>query len=413
MRKSIRYRLTVIGILPLVLLGVSIFVFGVALIYAMNAESIRDELETSTYILKGCFDLTVRGDYTYEQDTLKKGDINISDSTMLYEIKNNSDVDTTIFWGDTRVLTTVENSFGVSAVGTKASSEVIKQVLDNGNDYFSNNLIIGDRSYIGYYTPLINENNTVVGMIFAGKPTISVYQRIAKVMMVFLLVTLVVIFCSLIVWKRYTKNLITDIEEINTYFQSIANGDLNAVLERSVVQREDEIGRIGRYATKMCEELKIMVERDPLTLLYNRRTCNYMLKKLAENQSQFVVVMSDIDWFKKINDHYGHACGDYILKSVSAIIADSVKDCGFASRWGGEEFLLIYELDYEVARKKVEALSAAIRDTAYEYEGQTIHLTMTIGVKNMDWNESYEKAIKAADDKLYIGKRNGRNQIVY
>lgn len=412
-KKSIRRKMTLIGILPIVFLGITIFVFGAVLIYGMHAETVRDELETSTYVLKGCFDLTVRGDYTYSQDVLMKGDVNISDSTMLYEIKNNSDVDTTIFWGDTRVLTTVENEYGASVVGTQASADVVECVLNRGENYFSKNLIIGDTDYIGYYTPLLNDDGTVVGMVFAGKPKNTVYDKIITIMVVFLLVTLVVILCSLITWRRYSERLIKDIELINTYLHNITDGDLNATMDAGVIRREDEIGEIGIHATKMCGALKIMVEQDSLTLLYNRRTCNRMLKKLVENKKPFTVVMADIDWFKKINDQYGHACGDHILRSVSSIIRESVKECGFASRWGGEEFLMIYELDFEKTKDKVEALVQTIRDTGFEYEGQTVRVTMTVGVKEMDLDVPYEKIIKIADDNLYTGKRNGRNQIVY
>lgn len=413
MKRSIRWKLTVLGILPIVLLGVTIFVFGAFLIYSMHSDAIREELETSTHVLKGCFDLTVRGDYTYNQDVLKKGDVNISDSTMLYEIKNNSDVDTTIFWGDTRVLTTVENSYGVSAVGTQASAEVVDSVLDNGQNYFSRDLIIGDSQYIGYYTPLFNEDGSIVGMVFAGKPKLEVYLKVAQLMLIFMTLTLVVVVCALIVWRRFSRGLIADINSIQDYLHNIADGDLNAVIDSSVINREDEIGEIGIYATKMCGALKIMVEQDSLTLLYNRRTCNRLLRKLVDENRSFTVVMGDIDWFKKINDEYGHACGDYILKNVSAIMRESVKGCGFASRWGGEEFLLVYELDIDEAKDKIEDLLKNIRERDFQYEGQVIKVSMTIGVKEMEEGIPYEKIIKKADDKLYTGKRNGRNQIVY
>ncbi len=412
-KKSIRQKLTAIGILPIVFLSVTIFVLGVILIYSMHADIIRDELETSTHVLKGCFNLTVRGDYTYDGDVLKKGDVNISDSTMLYEIKNNSDVDTTIFWKDTRIITTVESTYGVSAVGTKASQEVVERVLNRGENYFSNNLVIGGMDYIGYYTPLLNEDETVVGMVFAGKQKDTVYYRISMSMAVLLVITLIVIWGSLVSWRRYSKRLVKDIELINEYLHNIADGDLNATIDSEVIQRKDEIGEIGIHATKMCGALKIMVEQDSLTLLYNRRICNRMLKNLVEEKKKFTVVMADIDWFKKINDQYGHACGDYILRSVSSIIKESVKGCGFASRWGGEEFLLIYELELNETRNKVETLLQTIRDMDFEYEQQHIHVTMTIGVKEMESDVSYEKIIKVADDNLYAGKRNGRNQIVY
>lgn len=412
-KKSMRARLLTMGVMPIVLLGISIFVFGVVIIYGIHSETIREELETNTYILKGCFDLTVRGDYTYQQDTLMKGDVNISDSTMLYSIKSNSDVDTTIFWGDQRVLTTVENANGVSAVGTKASPDVVEAVLKNGDDYFSHHLVIEEREYIGYYTPLLNDDGSVVGMVFAGKPKMVVYQSIANVMLIFLFLTLIVVLCSMIVWRRYSTGLVKDIDVIKSYLYNIAAGDLTATIDQRIVDREDEIGEIGIYADKMRKALKIMVELDSLTLLYNRRTCNHMIQKLVNQGKTFTVVMGDIDYFKKINDQYGHACGDYILKNVSSILKESVKDCGFASRWGGEEFLLIYESDFESTRDKVEQLMVDIRESNFEYEGQSVQVTMTIGVKAMEANVPYEKIIKVADDNLYSGKRNGRNQIVY
>lgn len=402
-----------IGILPIILLGILILVFGAVLIYVMNANAIRDELETSTYVLKGCFDLTVRGDYTYDKLVLKKGDVNITDSTMLYEIKENSGVDTTIFWEDTRVLTTIENEYGVSAVGTQASADVVEAVLKRANDFFSYNLIIGDVGYIGYYTPLMNEDGSVIGMVFAGRPQSVVYQKIIMTMVILLLVTLIVILFASISWKRYSNQLIVDVESINTYLHNIMDGDLNVIMETGVVNREDEIGQIGIHAVKMCEALKVMVEQDSLTMLYNRRTCNRMIQRLVEDKKGFTIVMGDIDFFKKINDQYGHDCGDYVLKKISSIIKENVTGCGFAARWGGEEFLLIYETQYLDAKQKVETLAQTIRDTIFQYEENPVQVSMTIGVQEMNLEESYEKMIKLADDKLYSGKRNGRNQIVF
>ncbi len=412
-KKSIRKQLMSMGILPIVTLGVLLFSSAVVLMYSMYSSAIREELETSTYILKGCFDLTVRGDYTYERDVLKKGDVNISDSTMLYEIKDNSDVDTTIFYGDTRIMTTVENSYGVSAVGTKANTEIACRVLDEGENYFSENVDISDMRYIGYYTPLMNDDGTVIGMVFAGKPKIKVYRSIANAMIVFLFFTLLVLMAVSIIWKRYSKSLITDVGLIKSYLHTITDGNLAVTMDERIVQREDEIGEIGIYAEKMCGALKSMVELDPLTQLYNRRTSATMLQNLVEEGKEFTVAMGDIDFFKGINDNYGHACGDYILKGISALIQENVRECGFASRWGGEEFLLIYELEPEKAKEKVEVLLEAIRNKSFAYEEEPIRVTMTIGVKERDCTLTYEKAIQIADDNLYKGKKNGRNQIVY
>ena len=398
--------------MPIILLSVCIFIFGMYFIYNMYSNATRDELKTCTSVLKGCLNLTVQGDYTYD-DALVKGNVNISDSSMLYEVKKNSNIDTTIFWGDTRIMTTIEGQYGILMAGTKADAQITEKVLEQGKGYYADSIEIGGKKYIGYYTPLNNEDGSIVGMIFAGKPKLTFYRNIGMLMLIFFLLTLSVVLIVSAIWRKFSGSLISDVELIKSYLHNIAEGDLAVTMDERIVHRNDEIGEIGMYAAKMCEALAIMVERDPLTLLYNRRTCNQKIQKLVEEQKPFTIVMGDIDLFKMVNDHYGHACGDEVLKSISSILKANVQDCGFASRWGGEEFLLIYEMDLEHTKSMVEAFVKQVRNHVLAYEDREVRVTMTVGVKEMDYAFSYEKMIKCADDNLYEGKRNGRNRIVY
>lgn len=411
-RRSIRWKLLSIILLPTTLLGLAIFVFGIYLIYGLSSDHTYNEFEAVTYVLKGCFDLTVRGDYTYDGEMLMKGNVNISDSTMLYDVKNNTGIDTTVFWGDTRVLTTIEDKYGVSATGTKAEDEVVSAVLEKGENYFSKNLSVDGMRYIGYYTPLRNDDQTIVGMVFAGKPIEVVYMGIGEIMLWFLIFTILAILFAVVISRKFSEGLILDINRIKQYLHTITDGDFTDSVDERIAGRQDEIGEIGIYADKMRIALQTLVELDVLTSLYNRRSCNNQLQALVKQGKQFTVVMCDIDWFKKINDQYGHDCGDYILTSISELIRNSVAECGFASRWGGEEFLLVYELDFEKAKDKVENLAQQIRDNGFTYEGQQIKVTMTFGVKEMEPDVPYEQIIKTADERLYRGKRSGRNQIV-
>lgn len=411
-KTSINWKMRTIVLFPILLLGLGILFFGIVLIYGFATNIVRNEVETTTYLLKGCFDLSVRGDYSYEDGMLKKGDINITDSTMLYQVRNNAGIDTTIFWGDTRILTTVENEYGVSAIKTKADSDVRQKVLENGENYFSKKLIINGTHYIGYYTPLKNDDESVVGMVFAGKPASVVYRQIGKIMFVFLVFSVLAIVVALIVSKRFSEKMIVDIGLIKQYLQILSDGDLSVTMDKRVVNRTDELGEIGVYVDKVSSALKNLIELDALTSLYNRRSCHNHLRALIKENSVITFVMCDIDWFKSINDRYGHECGDYILVEIAAMLQESVKDCGFASRWGGEEFLLIYRFGMQDAREKAEKLLEDIREREFIYQDQTIHVTMTFGIKEIEKDIPYEDIIKAADDNLYKGKNAGRNQVV-
>ena len=410
--KSIRTRLAAIVLLPILVLSLMIIFMGMILLYQFYTRSIRNELTATTNIVLDCLNLTVRGDYAYESGMLLKGDLNITDSTMLYRVKEKSQIDITIFWQDTRILSTVSNQYGVSAVGTSASQDVIEAVLERGECYYSTNLDINGISYIGYYMPIENIDHSVVGMIFAGKRKDVVYQGIRTVLLCFLLFSGVVSVLAVVISSMYSNRMVSDIDIINKFLKTISEGDLTVNLDKRIAGRNDELGRIGEYASRMRKELKNLIERDPLTSLYNRRSCNNKLKVLESEKSEYTIVMCDIDWFKKINDTYGHDAGDYVLVTISNLIGENVKDCGFASRWGGEEFLLVYRLSHDAALQKVRQIQQKVREYDFTYEGKTIKVTMTFGVEADESAASYEQRIRIADGNLYVGKNSGRDQII-
>lgn len=410
---SIQKKLLFIGLLPILILTILIVSLGMILLYRSYTISIQDELESTTNVLIDCLDLTVPGDYHYENDILYKGDLNITTSAMMNRVRERSGIDTTIFWHDTRVLTTVVNENGESATGTKASPEVVKAVFLEGKDYYSNDVDVNGMKYIGYYMPLLNSNQEVIGMVFAGQSRQQVYDKVFSVLTWFVLFSmLAVLFTSLLI-RLFSKKMTADINGINEFLATIAKGDLTASLDEEIVQRGDELGTIGQYASKMRGDLKNLIENDPLTTLYNRRSCNNKLKAMENEKIDYSVVMCDVDWFKKINDNYGHDAGDHVLIKISQLILDNIKDCGFASRWGGEEFLLIYQLDYDGTKARVEQLQKAIREYDFTYGDNEIRIRMTFGVEAGHKDEHYEERVKRADNKLYIGKNNGRDQIVY
>jgi len=123
--------------------------------------------------------------------------------------------------------------------------------------------------------------------------------------------------------------------------------------------------------------------------------------------------MCDIDFFKKVNDTYGHDAGDIVLKHVAATLNYSVKGIGFCARTGGEEFLIVMDgFGAAQAKRVAERILDRIRGMVIEYGDDLIPITMTFGVVQAMPGVSTEELIKEADNKLYIGKENGRNQVV-
>lgn len=165
------------------------------------------------------------------------------------------------------------------------------------------------------------------------------------------------------------------------------------------------------------EELEKYVNYDTLTHLLNRRSMNGYLenayKKAKMQRIPFSLLLMDIDEFKKINDNYGHDCGDEVLKSVAQIISRGVKQNDSVFRWGGEEILVLLETNEQQAVDVAERIRKDVENLTINYRGElSISVTITVGVTSYTDVSTVQQMMDDVDAKLYYGKRHGRNQVV-
>lgn len=123
--------------------------------------------------------------------------------------------------------------------------------------------------------------------------------------------------------------------------------------------------------------------------------------------------MCDIDFFKKVNDTYGHNAGDAVLQTVAGILQQNVTSADEAVRWGGEEFILALPgKDREQARLLAEHIRESVERTQIDFEQWNIRITMSFGVYQMDAEQSMDANVKQADERLYQAKTTGRNRVI-
>ncbi len=177
-------------------------------------------------------------------------------------------------------------------------------------------------------------------------------------------------------------------------------------------------GQIHRLLAALFDALvELENGKDPLTQLLNRRFIPTIMRReisLALHvRKPFIVAMLDIDYFKKINDNYGHNAGDTTLKTVAAVIFDHFRSSDYVFRYGGEEFLvLLVESDMPQARIILEALRAKIAGLSIALSpGQTLSVTASIGLAEFDYHPDYMRLIDRADRALYLAKSHGRNRL--
>lgn len=164
------------------------------------------------------------------------------------------------------------------------------------------------------------------------------------------------------------------------------------------------------------KKLDILAHQDPLTHLLNRRSMNEHLAESIRNLKlkgkRFCLVLCDIDDFKKVNDTYGHDAGDLILVTVADTIKENVRPEDAVCRWGGEEILILINDPVETATTIAERIRKKIQETTSNFEGHSIKITMTFGVSESIPGFKIEQIIQQADEKLYYGKKHGKNQVV-
>jgi diguanylate cyclase (GGDEF)-like protein len=198
--------------------------------------------------------------------------------------------------------------------------------------------------------------------------------------------------------------------------------------KKEIDKIQDKIPSIKNYleAAKPVVESRILMDklrdtslRDSMTGLYNRRFLEEIIEnimsKANRNKDTYSILMLDVDWFKSVNDTYGHDVGDLVIVEIAKVLNESIRDADLAIRYGGEEFLVMLhnasdEGTIHVAQKIHSSFGARVFDVG---GGESIQKTLSIGVAKYPRDgDTIWKCIKYADTALYVAKTTGRNKIV-
>lgn len=168
---------------------------------------------------------------------------------------------------------------------------------------------------------------------------------------------------------------------------------------------------------KTLEELAQMSRVDGLTQIYNRRHWQDSLEqefaKAKRHTKNLSLVMLDLDYFKLLNDNYGHQCGDMVLIETSKLIGSLLRVEDIFGRYGGEEFAIILpETTLKGAVELAERICTKVAEKSLKYNGEELNVTISLGVAQLGTNETnYEVLISQADSALYQAKAEGRNRV--
>ena len=201
---------------------------------------------------------------------------------------------------------------------------------------------------------------------------------------------------------------------LRAYTDIVTIDSFRMILEQEVRQRTAELEEKNRELARLNLELEQRATTDALTGAYNRMKFNMVLeteiKRFKRYERPMSIAMFDIDFFKNINDTFGHHAGDCVLRELVNVVTTHIRDCDVLARWGGEEFVILFpETSLETCQSISEKLRQQIEATCFDCIGT---MTCSFGVTEFTHEDDHETLNKRIDDALYEAKRKGRNIVV-
>ncbi len=254
-------RLLCMSLLPAALMGVVITVYAsFAMVEGMQMEFLEALRDTAISVHAG-YDAIDDGDfYLNDAGELMKGDFNISqDMELVDSFVEGTEVEVTIFYGDTRMATTLYNEDGSRNIGTQASDAVVETVLNQGQEFESTDVEIGGESYYVFYLPVKNSNGEVVAMFFAGEESAIVNEFIFSKLTAIVLMALAVMALTIVVIIWASKRITASIVDAKDALVKISEGDLTVHVDQKAMKRSDEIGVMSRALYMTISELQDII----------------------------------------------------------------------------------------------------------------------------------------------------------
>lgn len=263
MKKGIKItaKIVLMTLFPLIFISVVAVLMGASGEKKVAYQLMEENLHNVAYDVYSLYDMYAEGDYSYEDGIFKKGKTELTDDySIMDSIKEQSDIEVTLFWGKERVLTTVTDEKGERAIGTTLDTDFASDILSGKDDsYFAQEVQIAGDNYCGYYIPLKQSDGEIVGMIFTGRAkkevraTITAGEyKIAGSMAVILLITIIIVIFVI-------RAIVTALKHTINRLDDVAEGKLDFEMHEKMLQRADEIGEMSQSIQGLIDEFKSII----------------------------------------------------------------------------------------------------------------------------------------------------------
>jgi methyl-accepting chemotaxis protein len=293
-KQKLLINVIIIAIVTISVVAVLLTIMASANIKKVYHNLILEELKATTeHLASEASALNDNGDWELIDGDLVKGGDSITEELggILDEIHAETGVDYTIFFGDTRILTTIlKKGTNDRLIGTQASEAVIQAVLNGKKEYSSDSLVIEGMPYYGYYVPLFNSDGSVAAMAFSGRENSDVMAHMNSILMSMIIITIVVILAVAVAGMMMALKVSSQMQGIARFIDEVANGTLNGEFDERIIDNKNEIGAIAESTSLLNRKLDEVITKTKSM----SKDLNKAGLELADSASQATAASSQV-----------------------------------------------------------------------------------------------------------------------
>lgn len=258
---KLKYKIALMTLLPIFVISIVALSINEYVVKEKLHEDAKTELRSTAEAVLAAYEQNTGDYFVNSVGDVWKGSYNISLSeTFIDNLKEKTGIDITFFYGDTRLVTSLKDKDGRRIKDSKAGEFLVKNVLTDGNDVFSNRIKVEDKMYYGYYIPVYqNNSDEIIGMVFAGVPASKVDSSTNTIAMIFIVSIISVVVIALLICILAVRSISKGITGCVTAVEEMAKGNLAVEIDEKLINKKDEVGILSQSTATLRDNLKNII----------------------------------------------------------------------------------------------------------------------------------------------------------
>lgn len=258
---KLQYKMLILAIIPVLIMGIVAILISNTVVKNKLLDDAKQKLKATSNAVLAAYDQNAGDYFVNATGDVWKGAYNVSLSTpFIDDIAAKTGIEVTFFYNDTRLVTSLKDADGKRILGSKAGDFLVENVLQDGNEVFTNRVLVDGTFYFGYYVP-VHQNNSdeIIGMVFAGMPVKEIYASLNLITMIFTVAILVILVIAVIGCLLVSRGIAKSIRSSMDVVKQISEGNLNVEIEQSMLDRKDEAGALSCNTQTLIDSLSAMI----------------------------------------------------------------------------------------------------------------------------------------------------------